>query len=690
MKTRIPCKFLIAVGIIVFLNIVFLPQFGGKRYSFKEGEISTEDVIAPYDFSVPKTDQELAEEKDEIAQRIPPIYDYNVDIAKNLENDVGRLEVMIDTLKNKYPRDTLIYLIQKDYGIPKDIVSYLLWNNYKYTLKRLLKDIGFYLSKGIVMNKSVPYRIIIVIRGNKETLMSVDEVYSIAEVESLITKNSTPEYRQLVKFFIKPNILFNETKTQERIDEVFANVKKTKGEVLKGELIIEKHKRINREALEKITALERTYVSYGIWQIFRTLLFRNVFFFSLLFFFTTFNRQTNFNFMDNKNLIFSSILFIVYIGIGKLAHETNTIYLLPIAFFISLFALYFNSYAGLFFTLICSSIFGVIYNSLPGFLFLLVSGVSACLSIHTIRSRYLLFRPMIYISIANIVAIVFIEGYMLGSGFNVIHISAGLLNGVVSVVALAIFLPVLERLFDFTTDFTLLELGNLNLPIFKEMSMRASGTYHHSVVVGNLAEAGATAIGADPVLARVGAYYHDIGKLKKPEYFIENQIGQKNPHDNLKPQMSALVIISHVKEGYDMGKDMKLPRNLLSIIAEHHGTSRIESFYRKALHSTEKVSEDVFSYPGPKPKNKEAAIVMLADSVEATARAEKNITVSKLQKILKENFDKKFNEGQLDDCPINRVELEQIKTAFLPILMGIFHPRVDYEEENQPTPNKHI
>ncbi|MEO0205804.1 MAG: HDIG domain-containing metalloprotein, partial [candidate division WOR-3 bacterium] len=450
------------------------------------------------------------------------------------------------------------------------------------------------------------------------------------------------------------------------------------------------HKRINREALEKITALQRAYVSYGIWQIFRTLLFRNVFFFSLLFFFTTFNRQTNFNFMDNKNLIFSSILFIVYIGIGKLAHETNTIYLLPIAFFISLFALYFNSYAGLFFTLICSSIFGVIYNSLPGFLFLLVSGVSACLSIHTIRSRYLLFRPMIYISIANIVAIVFIEGYMLGSGFNVIHISAGLLNGVVSVVALAIFLPVLERLFDFTTDFTLLELGNLNLPIFKEMSMRASGTYHHSVVVGNLAEAGATAIGADPVLARVGAYYHDIGKLKKPEYFIENQIGQKNPHDNLKPQMSALVIISHVKEGYDMGKDMKLPRNLLSIIAEHHGTSRIESFYRKALHSTEKVSEDVFSYPGPKPKNKEAAIVMLADSVEATARAEKNITVSKLQKILKENFDKKFNEGQLDDCPINRVELEQIKTAFLPILMGIFHPRVDYEEENQPTPNKHI
>jgi putative nucleotidyltransferase with HDIG domain len=264
-----------------------------------------------------------------------------------------------------------------------------------------------------------------------------------------------------------------------------------------------------------------------------------------------------------------------------------------------------------------------------------------------------------------------------------VNVGSGVINGFISVVCLAIFLPILERIFDFTTDFTLLELGNLNLPIFKEMSINAPGTYHHSVVVGNLAEAGARAIGANPILARVGAYYHDIGKLKKPEYFIENQIGQKNPHDNLKPQMSALVIISHVKDGVEMGKAMKLPKKILSIIEEHHGTSRIESFYRKALHSSEKVSEEIFNYPGPKPRTKEAALVMLADSIEAAARAEKNITVSKIQKILKENFDKKFNEGQLDDSPISRVDLEHIKTAFLPIMLGVFHPRIDYEEEKE-------
>ncbi len=690
MKIKIPYKYPVFIGILIFLNIIFLPEFRGRHFSFKEGEIATEDVIAPYNFSIPKTEQELIEEKNQIAQRLPSIYDYNTGIIENLEQSINQLEVLIDTLKVRYPRDTLIYIIQKEYGLPKDVISYLLKNNYKYLLKRLLKDLSFYLSKGIVVDKSVPNRILIITRGDKETLISIDEVYSVAEVESLLSIKAVNEYRQLIKYFIKPNIIFNEQKTNERIEEVFANVKKTKGEVLKGELIIEKHKKIDHKALEKIVALERTYISYGTWQILKALIFRNLLFLALIFSAIYFARRTKLDIIENKNLMFSVVLFLIYAVIGRITYEANAVYLLPVSFFIFLFSLYFNVFAGFFFAIIFSSLIGVIYNSLPIFLFLLVSGIIASLTTHTIKSRYLMFQPMIYVCVTNAVTIIFIDLYLSASRINLVNIGTGVLNGIISVVALIILLPLFESIFDFTTDFTLLELGNLNLPIFKEMSMRAPGTYHHSVVVGNLAEAGASAIGADPVFARVGAYYHDIGKLKKPEYFIENQIGQKNPHDNLKPQMSALVIISHVKDGYEMGKDMKLPKNILSIIAEHHGTSRIESFYRKALHSAEKVSEEVFNYPGPKPKTREAAVVMLADSVEATARAEKNITVSKLQKILKENFDKKFNEGQLDDCPINRVDLEQIKTAFLPILMGIFHPRVDYEEEGTNAKDKHI
>ncbi len=683
MKTRIPHKYLILAGLLVLLNLIFLPEFGGRQFSLREGEIANNDVIAPYDFSIPKTEQELTEERNEIAQRLPPIYDCDVDLIRSLENNINNLEILIDTVRGRFNRDTLVYLIQKEYGLPKEAVSYLLKNNYKYMLRRLYKDLSFYFSKGIIIDKTLPYRILIVVRGNKETLISIDELYSVAEVESLLSIKMGNEYRQLVRFFVKPNVFFNEKQTERRIEEVFANVKKTKGEVLKGELIVEKHKKITSEAIEKIEALEKTYVSIGVWQILKIFFLRNLFYFSILLLLVSYSTLTDFSLVDHRNFIFTAVLFAVYIVIGKITQITNATYLLPISFFIFLFSLYFNANVGFFFAVVFSAIFGVLYNSLPVFIYLLISGTVAGLSVHTIKSRFLLLKPLVYMIVANVIAIVFIESYVSRTTITVINLSAGVLNGFISVVALAIFLPLLERLFDFTTDFTLLELGNLNLPIFKEMSMKAPGTYHHSVVVGNLAEAGATAIGADPILARVGAYYHDIGKLKKPEYFIENQIGQKNPHDNLKPQMSALVIISHVKEGYDTGKEMKLPKCLLSVISEHHGTSRIESFYRKALHSTEKVSEEVFIYPGPKPKTREAALVMLADSVEATARAEKNITVSKLQKILKDNFDKKFNEGQLDECPISRVDLEQIKTAFLPILMGIFHPRIDYEEKDQ-------
>ena len=171
---------------------------------------------------------------------------------------------------------------------------------------------------------------------------------------------------------------------------------------------------------------------------------------------------------------------------------------------------------------------------------------------------------MIYIALANVAAILFADVYLLKGQLNLVHLSEGVLNSILGGVFFVLLLPLFEKLFDFTTDLTLLELGNLNLPLFKEIALEAPGTYHHSIVVGNLAEVGARVIGADPILARVGSYYHDIGKLKKPQYFIENQIGIRNPHDDLKPQMSALVIISHVKDGVEMAKKMKLPNKLIN------------------------------------------------------------------------------------------------------------------------------
>ncbi len=685
MKLKIPHKYLIVIGLILLLNVIFPPPAVPPKYTLNQGEIAAFDIIAPYDFVIPKSEQELYQEREEIAQRIPPVFELDNSIFAMMTKKIEGLKILIDSLSSlkQLTRDSIVYLVQKQYAVDKGVIHYLLKNNRKKILERLSKNLNDLYAAGIIDAKSSDYRIITIVSGDKEVVESIDRLYSFSEAESLIGFGERADYKRLAAFLIEPNVIFNKEKTDDKIEEVFANVPKTKGKILKGEIIVEKHKRVTKDAMEVLSALESTYISIGTWEIIKTLFLRNFLYFSLIFFLFSFRRICKKDLFDGKRIYFIALLAAIYLILGKICYVTNAIYLLPISFFIFLFALYFDFYSALVFTIVFASLFGIPLNSMPIFAFLLVSGMVAAFSTQTINTRLSLYRPIIYIAVANVAAILFADAYFLKGQINILHLGEGVINSVLGSVLFVLFLPLFERLFDFTTDLTLLELGNLNLPLFKEMAIEAPGSYHHSIVVGSLAEAAARVIGADPILARVGAYYHDIGKLKKPEYFIENQIGVKNPHDTLKPQMSALVIISHVKDGVEMAKKMKLPRKLINIIERHHGTTTIELFYKKALNMSTDVVEERFRYPGPKPKTKEAAVIMLADTVEAAARSEKNITVTKLQKILKDNIQKKFNDGQLDECPINRQELEQIKPSFLSVLTGVFHPRIEYE-----TPDK--
>jgi putative nucleotidyltransferase with HDIG domain len=683
MIPKIQPRLLLFIGTILLLNIVFPPPAVPQKYDLTTGEIALYDIIAPYDFDIPKTEQRLEEEREEIARRIPPVYELDNTVFSGITADVGRLLASIDSLRaSNIRRDSMIPLIQKQYALGSGTIRYLL-RNPRTTLERLRKTISELYAGGIVNRKGTDNRIVAIVSGKEETLESMDRLFSIDEAIGVASINQPAEYRDLVSFFASPNIVFNSDRTEERIDEVFANIPKTKGKVLRGEIVAEKHKRVDSETMEKILALESTYTSIGTWEIIKTLLFRNILYLALLFLMFKFDRTTNAKLFELKNLYFICLLSTAYLIIGRFTYVTDLVYLTPVAFFIFMFALYFNFQVAILFSTIFATIFGVINNSIGIFTFLFVSGLVASFSSQTIDSRLAFYRPLIYLAVANVGAILFIDIYLSDSGINLMHLGTGIFNSILVNLSFVLFLPLFERLFDFTTDLTLLELGNLNLPIFKEMAIEAPGTYHHSIVVGNLAEAGARFIGADPILARVGAYYHDIGKLKKPEYFIENQIGMRNPHDTLKPQMSALVIISHVKDGIDTARRMKLPRKLIDVIEQHHGTSMIEMFYKMALAESKDAAQDSYRYPGPRPKTKETALVMLADTVEAAARGEHNITVAKIRKIVKDNIDKKFNDGQLDDCPINRSDLEQIKTAFMPILTGVFHPRVDYEQANR-------
>jgi putative nucleotidyltransferase with HDIG domain len=248
------------------------------------------------------------------------------------------------------------------------------------------------------------------------------------------------------------------------------------------------------------------------------------------------------------------------------------------------------------------------------------------------------------------------------------------------------FAPVLEILGGYVTDMRLLEMATLDHPLLKELSVQAPGTWNHSMVMGMMSEAAADAIGANPVLAKVGSYFHDIGKSKKPLYFVENQFGGENRHDRLTPSMSALIIRSHVKDGLDMARKYKLPEVLSDMISQHHGTSTIEYFFEKALKESEhdetkpEVDRTHYQYPGPKPQTKEAGILMLADGIEAASRTLSDPSFDRIQGMVQKMINKVFSSGQLQECELTLLDLHHIARCFTRILSGIHHHRIAYSE----------
>ncbi|MCX7661847.1 MAG: HDIG domain-containing protein, partial [Candidatus Omnitrophica bacterium] len=276
--------------------------------------------------------------------------------------------------------------------------------------------------------------------------------------------------------------------------------------------------------------------------------------------------------------------------------------------------------------------------------------------------------------------------YLLFIEKNFLLISGWLLNGLLSAIVVLGILPIFEFLFRTITNITLLELADFNHPLLQKLVLEAPGTYHHSLIVGNLSENAAKAINANSLLARIGAYYHDIGKLSKPEYFSENQVSlNESKHENLHPNVSKLVIMNHVKEGLSMAKKYHLHPRIIDFILQHHGTSLVYYFYRRALENltndNESLSEETFRYPGPKPQTKETAIVLLADSVEAAVRTLREPSASQIRDMVHKIINNKFIDGQLDECDLTLRDLEKIASVFIHILTGIYHKRIVYPEE---------
>ncbi len=382
------------------------------------------------------------------------------------------------------------------------------------------------------------------------------------------------------------------------------------------------------------------------------------------------------------NLLYISCLFVLLFVFSYFVIRNGIpFYYIPFAAFPMLCTILFASLElSLLLTLVAAfSISFLSNNNYLGLLFF-TSGVMSLVLVRNARTRSVIIRTGFIIGAIQALALFFINNFKIN--FTDTY-SMFALNGLVSSIIVIGFLPIFEYIFNTITNISLLELADFNHPLLQRMVLEAPGTYHHSLVVGNLSEAACQAVGANALLARIGAYYHDIGKLQKPEYFSENINSKFGKHDNLTPTMSRLVIMNHVNEGVELARKHNLNSKLIDFIKQHHGTSLVYYFYRRALESLEEdneVLEEGFRYPGPKPNSKEVAIVLLADSVEAASRALKDPAPINIRNVVHKIVNNKFIDGQLDECELTLKDLEKITAVFVRILSGIYHSRVTYPE----------
>jgi hypothetical protein len=363
----------------------------------------------------------------------------------------------------------------------------------------------------------------------------------------------------------------------------------------------------------------------------------------------------------------------------------NLCYSIPFAAGAMLVTLLVDTAFGFFFAMTLSALVGLFYGDAPMACYALLGSLTAIYSVRQYKDRAAVVKAGLTIGSINVVTVLAIEflhqppltlpDFLPQAGF-------AYLGGILVAAMVSMMLPALEFLFKITTDIRLLELSNLNAPILRRLSVEAPGTYHHSLMVGTLGEAAAEAIGANPLLVRVGAYYHDIGKMLKPEYFVENQVYGPNKHEGLSPNMSSLIISSHVKDGLALAKELRLAPVIQEMIPQHHGTRVMTYFYHKAKGSAEgkngEVVEADFRYPGPKPKSREAAIVMMADAVEAASRTLSDPTAAQIQGMIRRLTDTIVDDNQFDECDITLRDIRMVEESFFKTLTGLYHRRVEY------------
>ena len=501
---------------------------------------------------------------------------------------------------------------------------------------------------------------------------------------------------------INPNITFNKRETELRKEKAKSSVKPIYFQVKKGEMIVREGEKIKLTHLWKLETEAKLKTNAPTLSMALSMTVMIGILLSLSYIVLL---KRSHLFKENlKSLIFISVtllfMFLLVLLYNTVAEEVARgfhfftaqvlLFALPITLGAILISIFQGLEVAIAFSLILSILASIAVESrIEFFVYFLIGSLLAAYEVRNCRERSVLIKTGMKVGLLNIVMSLSIQS-LYGNPYSIlgaISVVSGFSGGVLAGVIATGFLPLIEMVFGFTTDIKLLELSSLDQPILKDLMVKAPGSYHHSVMVSNMVEATAESIHTNPLLAKVSAYYHDIGKINKPLYFIENQVRGDNRHEKLAPSMSSLILISHVKDGVELAKQHRLGKEIIDIIQQHHGTSLISFFYQKAKEQSKKrgsrsslVKEEDFRYPGPKPQTKEAGLVLVADAVEAASRTLVNPTPARIQGMVQKIINNIFSDGQLDECELTLKDLNQIAKTFSKTLSGIFHSRIEYPE----------
>jgi len=713
-RSRRLVKYAMALAAVLMITLLYPPgDLRGPLDVPRDGEIAPQSIIADFSFSIQKNRADLDEERN-LAIRSTPLYiDYSDEIAQTSRENLRKLFSRFEGLpKNDTSgaADNLIRNLKTEYpSLPEPLLKRLAASKSRAKVAAALdtiltEDIYYFgVLDDLTSLPATEYNSIIVKKKKRDLLMIRTQLVGIQGaynrlLQALNQVENTPDaevelYYEIGRRFIQPNATYNAASTQAARDSAIATISSVENQVSKGDLLIRQGARVDGPRARLLTAyaqeVQKRAAEQGWFRGFLPVFSRLVLVASIIILMMLFFYQFRPDVYWSNNKLFAILLaiglelFLVnFIGVRLV----QSVYLYPIAILSILITVLFDARLGVVVTLLIGILLGVLNRfNFTITLITTLAGMVACFSAGEVRRRSEFYRIIIFLSLAYVTIAFVVESLKLSPiGDVATYCGYGMINGFVAPIVTIGLLPMFESLFGFSTNITLLELADLNQPLLKRLGMEAPGTYHHSIIVGNLAESAAKAINANPLLARVGAYYHDIGKMEIPEYFVENQLGIKSKHESLNPTMSALVLASHVKKGRIIGEEAGLPDAVLNFIEEHHGTTLMSYFYNKAKEMDLPIdSEDEFRYPGPKPQSKETAIVMLADSTEAASRTLDNPTSARIRNLIQKLMNDKFLSGELTHCDLTLKDLNDIREAFVSILIGVFHHRIPYPKKDE-------